>query len=75
MCLGGSKTPAPPPALPEAARLPEQPGSTSPEGGAGADRRRRAVASAATGSRGTILTGSRGVTQSGTTANKTLLGE
>ena len=72
MCSGGSRsTPAPPPLLPEAPQLPEQPSV----GKAGStDRKRRAAATGNTEG-GTILTGSRGVTQPGATATKTLLGE
>ena len=69
MCIGGASTPAPPPALPEAPRLPEQ---TAARDSVGADKRRRA---AAAGGTGTILTSSRGVTQQAATAGKTLLGE
>jgi len=78
MCIGSS-SPAPPaapvapPVAPEAPRMPETPASRSGAAStASADRRRRGVAAGRTG---TILTGSRGVTESGATATKTLLGE
>lgn len=72
MCIGGSSAPALPPQLPEAAQLPEAPvtGTT-----VGRDKRRRAAATGDTGAGDTILTSSRGVTQPGATATKTLLGE
>ena len=70
MC-GGGKAPPPQRALPETPRLPDQDASLG--GGAG-DRRRRAAAAGGEGGRSTVLTSSRGVQQSGTTASKTLLG-
>ena len=70
MCLGSSPSAPPPPAaLPEAPRTPDPTGAGA--GVSGTDRRRRA---AATGGSSTILTGSRGVTDSGATQTKTLLG-
>ena len=79
MCSGGSRSPAPapppppPPIIPEAPQLPEQPASRTIGKAGSTDRKRRAAASGQ-GS-GTILTSSRGVTQQGQTATKTLLGE
>lgn len=70
MC-GGSPTPTPPPAVPEAPTAPDT--SARGEGQVDRDKRRRAVASGQDG--GTILTGSRGVTNGGATATKTLLGQ
>lgn len=70
MC-GGSHAPAAPAAVPEAARAPSS--TDGSETQADRDKRRRAAASGQGGS--TILTGSRGVTESGSTATKTLLGQ
>jgi len=74
MC--GSSPSAPPlpplpPAVPEAPTAPDT--SARGEGQADRDARRRAAASGQGGS--TILTGSRGTTESGATATKTLLGQ
>lgn len=69
MC-GGSSAPAAPAAVPEA---PTAPTASSSEGQSDLDKRRRAAASGQGSS--TILTGSRGVTESGSTATKTLLGQ
>ena len=73
MCLGGSSpsAPAPPPKAPEAAQTPVV-GKQASSRTAGSDAARRAKAGG-TGS-GTILTSSSGVTSSGPTAVKTLLG-
>lgn len=68
MCIGGTSTPKPPPVSPEAAQLPEQ---TSGATTRSRDRKRRAAA----GASDTILTSPRGVTEPGTTATKTLLGQ
>lgn len=68
MC-GGSSAPAAPAAVPEAPSAPD--GSSETQ--ADRDKRRRAAASGQGSS--TILTGSRGVTESGSTATKTLLGQ
>lgn len=71
MC-GGSRTPeapTPPPRAPETPRLPDTGEAVS---ASDRDRRRRAAAGG-TGA-GTILTGSRGVTDGAQTATKTLLG-
>ena len=70
MCGGSPSAPAAPAALPEAPVAPDT--SASGEGQSDRDKRRRA-ASGQDG--GTILTGSRGVTDSGSTATKTLLGQ
>ena len=64
MCGGGS-APKPQPQLPEAPRLPDP--ATSQQTYTDAQRRRRTAG-------GTILTSSQGVTESGTTSEKTLLG-
>ena len=73
MCLGSQpNAPTPPPALPEAPRTPDPTGSGADV--SDLDRRRRASASGA-GARSTILTSPRGVTDSGSTATKTLLGQ
>lgn len=72
MCGGGGQSaPTPPPRLPEAAQTPVVPSQgTTP---AKKDKSRRArAAGAAPGS--SILTGPRGVTEEGVTAQKTLLG-
>ncbi|AUR93191.1 hypothetical protein NVP1185O_04 [Vibrio phage 1.185.O._10N.286.49.C2] len=71
MCGGSPSAPAAPATLPEAPTAPDT--SASGEGQADRDKRRRAAASGQDG--GTILTGSRGVTNSGATATKTLLGQ
>ncbi|QZI92156.1 hypothetical protein PODOV073v1_p0031 [Vibrio phage PS25B.1] len=71
MCGGSPSAPTPPPAVPEAPTAPDT--SASGEGQSDRDKRRRAAASGQDG--GTILTGSRGVTDSGSTATKTLLGQ
>lgn len=71
MC-GGSSAPAAPAAVPEAAQAPTTADGSS-ETQADRDKRRRAAASGQGSS--TILTGSRGVTESGSTATKTLLGQ
>jgi hypothetical protein len=71
MC-GGSKAPTAPTAVPEAAQAPTTADGSS-ETQADRDKRRRAAASGQGSS--TILTGSRGVTESGVTTNKTLLGQ
>jgi hypothetical protein len=71
MCGGSPSAPTPPPAVPEAPTAPDT--SASGEGQADRDKRRRAAASGQDG--GTILTSSRGVTDSGATATKTLLGQ
>jgi len=70
MCTGSAPSAPPPPArLPEA---PRTPGAS--DTGTGEDQeRRRKRASASRG--GTILTSPRGVTDSGATAQKTLLGQ
>lgn len=70
MCGGTPRAPTPPPAVPEAPRAPavKQDGTTADR-----DRRRRAAAGG-TG-QSTILTGSRGVQDGGTTTTKTLLGQ
>jgi hypothetical protein len=70
MCTGSPNAPAPPPALPEAPTMPEAGRSAA---GAAADKRRKRAAAGGTSS--TILTSSRGVTDSGATATKTLLGQ
>ena len=72
MCMGGSRSPAPPPVAPEAAVTPEQP---SDAGGSavGKDSRRKRKA-AGVSNRSTILTSSRGADMTGQTAQKTLLG-
>jgi len=72
MCGGSPSAPPPPPAVPEAAQAPTAPEGTA-ETAADRDRRRRAAASGQDS--GTILTGSRGVTDSAGTATKTLLGQ
>tara|TARA_R110000737_G_scaffold73589_2_gene102360 strand:- start:1084 stop:1296 length:213 start_codon:yes stop_codon:yes gene_type:complete len=70
MCGGSPRAPAPPPAVPEAPRAPD---TGSSQAGQDSDKRRRA---AATGDgRSTILTSSRGVSDSAATATKTLLGQ
>lgn len=70
MCGGSPRAPTPPAAVPEAPRTPDV---ASSESAMDRDRRRRA---AATGEgRSTILTSSRGTTETGATANKTLLGQ
>ena len=79
MCIGmgsGSVTTVEPePTVPEAAQLPETPTSAADaRTQKSADRRRRAAATGS-GSRSTILTGPRGVTQQGAVTTKTLLGE
>ena len=73
MC-GGSSAPAAPAAVPEAAQAqaPSAPDGSS-ETQSDRDKRRRGAASGQGSS--TILTGSRGVTESGSTATKTLLGQ
>ena len=73
MCGGSpsAPTPPPPPAVPEAPVAPDT--TASGETAADRDRRRRAAASGQYGS--TILTSSRGTTESGATATKTLLGQ
>lgn len=71
MCGGSPSAPTPPPAVPEAPVAPDT--TASGETAADRDRRRRAAASGQDGS--TILTSSRGVTEGGTTATKTLLGQ
>lgn len=71
MC-GGSSAPKAPPALPEAAVLPEAP-TEAATGSQSADARRRRRATG--GRASTILTGARGTTQSAATATKTLLGQ
>ena len=70
MCTGSPNAPAPPAALPEAATMPE-PGRSG--GAAAADKKRRRAAAGA--GRSTILTGPRGVQDTGATAAKTLLGQ
>lgn len=70
MCGGSPSAPAPPPVVPEAPRTPE------PRAGgdqASRDRRRRLAAGG--GDRSTILTSASGVSESGATAAKTLLGQ
>lgn len=69
MC--GSSAPTAPAAVPEAAQAPTTDGSSETQ--ADRDKRRRGAASGQGSS--TILTGSRGVTESGSTATKTLLGQ
>ena len=64
MC-GTPSAPPPPPAVPEAPVAPEV---RSAESTADRDKRRRA-------GRSTVLTSTRGVTDSGVTAQKTLLGQ
>lgn len=72
MCLGGSPSAPPPPAkAPEAARAPVTPSRRARAGVDDAARRRRAGGVG----EGTILTGSRGIQDGGTTAVKTLLGQ
>jgi len=69
MCMGNSPdAPAPPPVAPEAAQMPVASSAVSTNS---ADRRRRLNAMGG----GTIITGSRGVTDGGNTAVKTLLGQ
>lgn len=70
MCGGSPSAPSAPAALPEA---PTAPSPSTNETQGDRDKRRRASAGGQNG--GTILTGSRGVTESGTTATKTLLGQ
>lgn len=76
MCMGGGSSVEIPATVPEAAQMPQTKSGESAQTTVNADSKRRA---AATGERqgagGTILTSSRGVTQQGTTAIKTLLGE
>ena len=70
MCGGGSPSAPPPPAA-----LPEAPRTPAPSTGVkdtDKDKKRRAAAGAQEGS--TILTGPRGITETGITAQKTLLG-
>lgn len=74
MCMGGSNRPTPPEKLPEAAVMPEAPTESSVRTTQARDKKRRTAATGQ-GRSGTILTGPRGVTQSGATAIKTLLGE
>lgn len=77
MC-GGSRpkpsTPPPPPVLPEAPTMPEAPTDTTGASAADADKRRRAAATGS-GRASTVLTGARGVEETGQTATKTLLGQ
>lgn len=61
------KAPKPPPMLPEAPRLADTSASAGSNAAQDTARRRR-------GAGGTILTGSRGVTDGAATAQKTLLG-
>lgn len=70
MCTGSPNAPAPPPMLPEA---PSAPDSGRSGAGAAADKRRKRAAAGE--GRSTILTGPRGVTDTGNTAAKTLLGQ
>jgi hypothetical protein len=69
MCLGSPSAPVPPAQAPEAARAPVTPSRRT--GVDDATRRRRAGGVG----EGTILTGSRGIQDGGTTAVKTLLGQ
>lgn len=69
MCGGSPDAPTPPPRVPEAPIAP----APATAGQASADVRRRRAASGG-GERSTILTGSRGVQNGGTTAQPTLLG-
>ena len=71
MCGGSPSAPAAPAAVPEAPTAPDT--SSSSDTQADRDARRRAAASGQSNS--TILTGSRGTTDSGATASKTLLGQ
>lgn len=71
MCGGSPSAPPPPPAIPEAPRAPDI--STSQAAG-DPDSRRRARATGQ-GSRSTILTSSRGVSDGAATVTKTLLGQ
>ena len=75
MCTGRSPSaPVPPPRVPEAAQAPVV-ASRRERGGTDESRRRRAAGKVAGGiGVGTILTGARGVTDTGATAAKTLLG-
>lgn len=70
MCVGSPKAPEPPPRLPEA---PTPPPAREGAATAAEDIRRRRAAGG-TG-RSTILTGPSGVTESGATSQKTLLGQ
>lgn len=70
MCLGSSPdAPVPPPKAPEAAQAPQVASSPSARTG---DAARRRKAGGVGG--GTILTSASGVTDTGVTATKTLLG-
>mgnify|MGYP001191880278 CR=1 FL=1 len=72
MCVGGTpKAPTPAPRAPEAAQTPDVAAATI---SGDTDARRRARASGS-GTAGTLLTSSRGVTDSAATATKTLLGQ
>lgn len=71
MCTGSPKAPPPPARVPEAPRAPDESGAT---GTSDRDKKRRRASSGA-GSTSTILTSSRGVTDGGTGAQKTLLGQ
>ncbi len=69
MCGSTPSAPDTPAATPEAAQAPD----ASNISGDADERRRRAAAG--TGGRSTILTSARGVTNSGATVTKTLLGQ
>jgi len=69
MC-GGPSAPTPPPQAPEAPRAPD----VSNRFNKGADKRRRSLASGES-SRSTILTSPRGVQDTASTTQKTLLGQ
>lgn len=72
MCIGSTPSaPTPPAAVPEAPQTPDTPSS---RGASSLDEQRKRTA-AGTGTSGTILTGSRGVTESAATGTKTLLGQ
>lgn len=68
MCMSGPKTPAPPPIAPVLPEAPDASKQVTVAKDGDEDRRKRA------GQAGTILTGSRGLTESASTQNNTLLG-
>lgn len=68
MCGGGPSTPAPPPIPPVLPEAPDASKRTSVAKDGDDARRRRA------GQSGTVLTGSRGLTESASTQSNTLLG-
>jgi len=75
MCGGRSPSaPSAPPRVPEAAQTPVTASQRSRSGG-DLERRRRAQGQAGGVGVGTILTGSRGVSDGAATATKTLLGQ